>query len=196
MLSVRTVLGLALGVALPWLLIVWLPFYRQGDFGNSTGGADAWRFVPWDASSARQTSQYIYYSMLSRLHLADITAALLAAAPLALPQIFGALVLRRRAGVHWNRQHDGLHLVLAVAAVACASVVIVWDFDFGMWGDWNIATCYLMPLHIYAWVVFFDAIRQLPQRRPLWLGVVSPMVVVQAALAVGMWMQFHPPGLR
>lgn len=196
LLSRRNLFGAALGVALPWLLIVWLPFYRQGHFGNSTGGADAFRFVPWDVASARQTSQYVYYSMLSRLHLLDFTAAMLAAAPLAVPQIISAGVLRRRAGNQWNTQHDGLHLVLASAALACTSVVLLWDFDFGMWGDWNIATCYLVPLQVYAWVVFFDAIRQLPQRRRLWLGVFAPMIVVQAALALGMWMQFHPPGVH
>jgi hypothetical protein len=139
--------------------------------------------------------------MLSRLHAIDLSAALLAAAPLAMPLMAIAVALRQRAARLWQHSDAGLHLVLLVAAVGSASVVLVWVFDFGMWGDWNIVTCYLLPTQVYAWTVFTDAMRQCadntPGRQRDWsLTLVLPLVLVQLALALGLWLQFHPPGVR
>ena len=185
-----------LGIVVPWCLVVWLPFYRQGSFGNSAGGGDSFRFVPWDIETARLSSDYVYYSMVSRLHAVDLSAAMLTAAPWAIPLSVSAAVLRWRSAEHWQRGDDALHLLLLVAAAGGLSVVLLWDFDFGMWGDWNIVTCYLLPLHIYGWTVFSDAMRQCSHRRSWQRTLLLPLLLVQCALAMGMWLQFHPPGLR
>jgi hypothetical protein len=197
----QPVASVILGIVVPWIALVWLPFYRHGNFGNSAGGGDGFRFVPWDIEAARLSSDYVYYAMLSRLHAIDLSAALLAAAPLAMPLMAIAVALRQRAARLWQHTNAGLHVVLLVAAVGSASVVLVWDFDFGMWGDWNIVTCYLLPTQVYAWTVFTDAMRQCadntPGRQRDWsLTLVLPLVLVQLALALGLWLQFHPPGVR
>jgi hypothetical protein len=193
LLSLRNVAGALLGALLPWLVFVWWPFGRLGNFGNSAGGADAYRFVPWDIEAARQTSSYVYYAMLSRLHAVDVLAAAVAACPFALLLLFAALVLRRRAA----GQRRAVHAVFGTAAAGCTAVVLLWDFDFGMWGDWNIVTCYLLPLHLASWLAFDDALQQntvaVSTRR--WLLDV-PLVVAQIALGLGLWLQFHPPGVR
>lgn len=179
----------------PWLVFVWWPFTRLGNLGNSAGGADTFRFVPWDVETARQSSSYVYYGMLSGLHALDVSAALLAACPFALLLLVAAAVLRRRAGGHGDEAQAAIAAVLRLAALGCAAVVLLWDFDFGMWGDWNIVTCYLVPLHLCAWVEFDEALhRSVPAEWSRWMLVV-PLVVTQVALGLGLWLQLHPPGV-
>jgi len=193
LLSARNIAGAAVGIVLPWATLVWWPFVRLGRFGNAAGGADAFRFVPWDAETARLASPYIYYDMLSPRHAADLFAAIVAGAPFAVALLVTALVWRKNAAADAAR--DGLHLVFLVAALGCASVVALWDFDFGMWGDWNIATCYLVPLHVAGWTACLDLLPRNRDDSTLRWSFVVPIIVVQAALAFGMWKQFHPPGV-
>jgi hypothetical protein len=195
LLSARNLGGALLGGLGPWLLFVWWPFLRLGNFGNSAGGADRFRFVPWDVDAARQASAYVYYAMLSRLHALDVTAALVAACPFALLLLFSVAVLRRRAGAEEARIPLEPHLVFLMAGLGGGAVALLWDFDFGMWGDWNIVTCYLLPLHVASWLLFHDTLRHgADPGRARWLLSV-PLVIAQVALGLGMWLQFHPPGL-
>jgi hypothetical protein len=81
--------------------------------------------------------------------------------------------------------------VLLAAAGASVFMIGVWDFDFGIWGDWNIASCYLMPLTMLGWTAFTMAARG-GEARGLFVGLAVPMLLVQGLLALGIVLQFYP----
>jgi hypothetical protein len=178
-----------LGVV-PFVLLVVLPFYVHGNFGNVMGGADRYRFVPWSYDQARLVSNNVYYGMLSRLHFDDVASAFWIAAPLAIPQSAAAGWLLWTRRVRLPAEEMGLLFVLLVAAAASTGMVLVWQFDFGIWGDWNIASCYLMPLALLGWTAFTCVARR-AETGGLFLGLGVPMLVVQALLALGIILQLH-----
>ncbi|MGD8452911.1 MAG: hypothetical protein PVJ57_13910 [Phycisphaerae bacterium] len=186
-LSVRNVAAVGLLVVLPYVLVIVLPFYARGLVGNITGGGDEIMFVPWHVDPAAPPSRYVYYAMLSWWHAADLLSAVLVAAPLAVPLLIGAGVCVWRRRERLERQDRWWLGLLAVAAGPCALVPLLWNHDFGMRGDWNLAACYLFPLNMLGWSLLAVLLRGSPAgwgRR-----VVTPLLLVQLVLGVGILLQ-------
>ena len=184
----RNGLLFALLVLLPFAAGVLLPFWMRGRFGNAGGGADSFIFVPLDYEAARRQSSHVYYAMFSLRHAADIAAAMIVAAPFALPLIGAAPFLRRRANGRSK------FVVLALAAAGALAIPLLWDFDFGAWGDWNLVAAYLFPLNLFAWFIFLERLDcyQMPAgfgRRTLF-----PLILAQALLGLGLQLQLYSIG--
>jgi hypothetical protein len=182
----RIVLGIMI-VLLPYFSLLVQPFFFAGNFGNITGGADQIMFVPLRVDYAHPASPLVSYSLFSLWHLADIVSAVLIAAPLSVPLLAAAfgLLLNRR--LELSLVEKRYLLLLGVAAAGCLSVPLLWNHDFGMWGDWNLAATYLFPLNCFAWVAFTTVSRHAAADGGRELLV--PLLLVQAAYATGMVLQ-------
>jgi hypothetical protein len=171
-------------VLLPYLLVVALPFYAQGEFGNIPGGGDSIMLVPWRCDPAHPPSEYVYYAMFSGWHLADLLSALLVAAPGALPlAICGGYLLR---GARLPAEDRWWLRLLAAAAGPCLLVPLLWNHDFGLRGDWNLAACYLFPLNVWAWSLFAAASRPWHTTAGFGRQIILPALLVQAMFAAGL----------
>lgn len=186
----RILLG-AMAVVVPYFLIIVQPFYLKGDFGSITGGADNIMFVPLQFDYRNPVSPLISYSLFSLWHLVDIAATMFVATPLAVPLLLAAAygLWRGRLGLSVVEQR--YLLLLAVAAVACLSIPLAWNHDFGMWGDWNIAAAYLFPLNFLAWIAFTTVFRHSEISNREWLGLFLPLILVQGAAALGLLLQLY-----
>ena len=175
-------------VVLPYLLAVVLPFYAQSEFGNMLGGGDGIMFVPWRVDPAHPPSRYVYYALFSPMHLADLASTFLVAAPLALPLCVWAGWRLVRSRTRLSDRDRRWLLLLAAAAGPCLVVPLAWNHDLGMWGDWNLATCYLFPLNLLAWslLVATPRLREPACSRG---GTVARLVAIQVALALGLLLQ-------
>ena len=81
--------------------------------------------------------------------------------------------------------------LMVMGAAACLAVPLVWNHDFGIWGDWNLAVCFLFPLNFLSWAIFVYATRGI-LREPLpRLCVTLPLVGAQLVLAFGILFQFY-----
>ncbi|MFH1748305.1 MAG: hypothetical protein ABIG44_14830 [Planctomycetota bacterium] len=178
-------------IVLPFVLVLIIPFYLQGDFGNTTGGGDDIRFVVWHYDDAAPVSRYTYYSFLSGRHLADLLSALLVAAPVALPLCLCAGVLVWRARARLETAESWWLALLATAAGSCFLIPLMWNHDFGMWGDWNIAACYLFPLNLFAWCLLTFTNRQRQDTAGFGQRLAVLLLLTQLLLAVGLLLQFR-----
>lgn len=175
-------------VVLPVALVV-LPRWLDGDIGNANGGADSTRFVPMEFDVHDRPSEFVYYGLFDWLHLVDLANAVLLAAPALVPALAVALfggpparaVLRSRAVQ-----------LLAVASVGCLVIPIFWNHDFGMWGDWNLASAYLFPTHVLSWVLLARTITAVAPSRALYAACVLPPLVIQTLGALGIALQLYP----
>jgi hypothetical protein len=129
--------------------------------------------------------------MISKLHLFDIISGILVAAPLSFVMIAAAGWLAWRARARWDAADGWMALVTGAAASGGLFLVMVWHFDFAIWGDWNIATAYLFPLNLLGWVALMPALRLTNRTRGLYIGLLAPMLAVQAFLAFGILMQLY-----
>ncbi len=179
------VAGFVLIVLLPWYLLVARPFLLAGNFGNMGGGADDFNFVPWDIAAAREVSRHVYYAMISWWHLLDIGSGLLIAAPLAPVFLICAAWMLR--GARLDRPDRELLAIAATAALSAASIPLLWDFDFGGWGDWNILATYLFPLNVFAWLALLTA----SERRSETRQAFAPALLIQILFALGIALQFY-----
>lgn len=172
-------------VLAPYYLLFIRPFIiDMGYLGNMHGGADQFNLVPWNDEAAHAVSNYVYYSMISWGHVLDIGSAFLVAAPVAVVMAIAASPAVKR----MDRAEREMLVVFAVAAASAMSVPLVWQLDFGGWGDWNIATSYLYPLNFAGWVTVIFA------RRRMEIGVrpvLVPALIVQAAMALGILLQLY-----
>ncbi|PWT88090.1 MAG: hypothetical protein C5B54_11165 [Acidobacteria bacterium] len=136
------------------IILVLAPFYARGEFGNVAGGGDGIMFVPFVhvAPAWPRTDHMVYYSMFSLPHLIDLANAIMLTSPLAVFSILTAAFWYRKTYFLPKRITELLMCAIA-ATLGCGSVVAFWNFDFGMWGDWNICTAYLLPLHFCAWTI-------------------------------------------
>ncbi|UJR83549.1 hypothetical protein [Sandaracinus amylolyticus] len=182
--STSWILVLALTLV-PWLASAVLPHYARGDLGNIEGGGDARRFLPLEFDPLHPPSITIYYALLSRLHRIELANAwamgALAAPFLALAWIPG------RVGARTDAFGVRRALFLLAAASGALSVVIFWSFDFGLYGDWNIVTAYLLPLHVLGWTLVPSLTRE-----PLsWSGsaLYAPLLIAQIAMLAGWYAQ-------
>jgi len=173
-------------VLLPYILIL-APFLLVGNYGNMAGGGDGVMFVPL-AIDCVNKSKYVYYSMFSMLHFADIMSAILIAAPMSIPLILASVFVKLKCSVKFSYKEGKVIQLLALAAAGCALVPLIWNHDFGMWGDWNLATCYLFPLNIFAWVFFMMVMRQCKQGgNYTYTGIATSSIFIQMITALGIW---------
>lgn len=193
----RNLLILGLCVAVPIALVAAVPFYLRGEFGTMGGGGDSIRFVPFAMTGAAAESPRIQYTMFSLLHLLDIASAMMITCPLALPMIGCAAWLRRRFGVGVDGV-DGLegveraaNAVFGAAAAGCATIPLLWNHDFGMWGDWNIASAYFFPLHATSWLLLFLALKRLGYARGFTARFGPAMLGLQLLMALGILLQLY-----
>ena len=186
----RNLLLTAVIVVAPYLWLIVLRFFTRGKFGNIAGGGDKIMFVPWTLEPGK-ISKWVYYSMFSGRHWTDIGSAVLVGAPavLLLLLVFAWLLLRRRAML--ARRERALAWLLAAAGGGCALVPLIWNHDFGMWGDWNLATCYLFPLNLFAWTAVLCATSRDDAASAPRARAISALVCVQLTLAGGMLLQLR-----
>ncbi|MEN6625605.1 MAG: hypothetical protein ABFD69_05180 [Candidatus Sumerlaeia bacterium] len=180
-------------ITIGFLAIVIAPYYVWfirpfmidiGYLGNLHGGADCFNLVQWNYEAARAKSDYVYYSMISWGHFLDIGMGFLVAAPLAIPMI----LLAARHMKQLDAFDREILVVAFIAAVSAAAVPLLWEMDFGGWGDWNIVTAYLYPLNFAAWAMLIVA------RRRMKIGVgslLAPALIVQVAMALGILLQLY-----
>ena len=70
-------------------------------------------------------------------------------------------------------------LFLFVAALFCAAVPLLWNHDFGMWGDWNLATCYAAPANIFCWAALLSAVDHQTEPSREYLNLALPVLIIQ-----------------
>jgi hypothetical protein len=178
-------------VVLPYFFLVTRPHFLAGDFGNLGGGGDGVMFVPWTITYGLPKSPHVYYTMASKAHLSEIASAYLVAAPLSLPFLAaGAVFWRRRRRLLAGRERR-LVALLAVAAAGCAAVPLVWNHDYGMWGDWNIAASYLFPWNLLAWTWFVVTSRGLFRHDRARRWFMSSLLAAQVVMAGGILLQLY-----
>jgi hypothetical protein len=176
-------LFIALVVA-PILAISVLPYFPVKNLGNMTGGGDDVMLVPLTINYAHRDGGY--YPFVSWWHFLDIANAMWIAAPFAVPLLVGAAAVKRRCRIRLSAAEAHALAFIAAAAAFCLFIPVAWNHDFGMWGDWNIAVCYLFPLNALAWLSAIIVLRRFRLRAGHWLGMLAPLVLVQAACAVGL----------
>lgn len=171
-------------VCVPFLFVV-APRWLANDLGNADGGGDHIRFVPAELDWAHPPSNMVYYTRFSGLHLADVANALLLGAPIALPVLLGLVSLGRLA------RPSAYVVALLVAAAFTVVIPLFWNHDFGMWGDWNLATTYLFPLHALSWVWLVQVLERCdPGPRATGL-VVGALGALQMVGLVGLVLQLY-----
>jgi hypothetical protein len=178
-------------VAAPYYILVAKPFYLQGDFGNVGGGGDGIMLVPWKVVRGLPKSRLVYYSMLSRHHLAEIFSAFLVAAPLSVPFIASGTAFIFKRGRRFNAYEKQVLRVLALASASCLAVPLLWNHDYGMWGDWNLAACFLYPLNLFSWCLLVVATRGVFSDGTSRFYFMLSLVAAQLVMAFGMLFQLY-----
>lgn len=79
-------------------------------------------------------------------------------------------------------------LILGLSALATASIPILWNHDFGMWGDWNLSATYLFPLNIFAWIIFVFTLRKHQSKKKF--NTIAQLILIQALILLGLYLQF------
>ena len=178
-------------VAVPYYVIVAEPFYLRGDFGNLSGGGDGIMFVPWKLVRGLPKSRSVYYSMLSGRHLAEIFSAFLVAAPLSVPFIASGTAFILRRGRRYDAYERRVLRLLALAAAVCLAVPLLWNHDYGIWGDWNLAACFLYPLNLFSWCLLVVATRGVFTDDASRFCFLLSLVAAQLVMAFGILFQFY-----
>ncbi len=188
---VWTALFLLLFVVAPYYLLIAKPHYFEGDFGNLGGGGDGIMFVPWKIVYGLPKSRFVYYSLFSPHHLAEIFSAFLVAAPFSIPFIISGAAfrfgLRRRFGAYEKRVLG----MLGLASAVCLAVPLLWNHDYGIWGDWNLAACFLYPLNLFSWCLLAVAARGVIGDRTSRFFFMLSLVAAQLVLAFGILFQLY-----
>jgi hypothetical protein len=173
-------------LVVPCALGIVFPFVARGDIGNMAGGADGIQWVPLHVDPAHRPSPWIAYSLLSSWHFADLASSLLVAAPLAPALLAAALFAKVRGRVTLAPNERRALAVLGLGACFALVVPLFWNHDFGMWGDWNLAATYLLPLHLFAWTAFVVVSGHFEVDRTFYARAVVPLVLAQAMCALGL----------
>lgn len=176
-------------VVLPVVLVI-LPRWLAGDIGNANGGGDANRWVPLDFDPHALPSDCVYYGLLDRLHFYDLANALLVSAPALVPALVAALAAGRAAGGRPGESKRGVWL-LAWASLGCLVIPLFWNHDFGMWGDWNLASAYLFPAHVLSWLLLVRTLGALSLSRTTFAACVVPVLLVQGLGTLGLALQLY-----
>lgn len=185
--------ALLLLVILPYFLAIIRPYYLKSHWGNIAGGGDKIMFVPLTLTS--QSSPFITYSMFSAGHLLDFLSSVFVASPSAIPLAIISISFLLRA-----RKWDDTEIAetrslsfLLTAAVLCFSIPLLWNHDFGMWGDWNIATSYIAPLNLFCWSSLFalGKYHYFDRESTLYATIVLPLLLVQCLGYFSMVFSLH-----
>ena len=177
-------------VLIPVYELVLAPFFFRGVYGNTTGGGDGIMFVP--ISYDTPPSVFTHYKMFSWLHAVDIFNSMACSAPLVFlaPPAAWFILREARQRSAWRDPWLQFLLVILCAGACALAVPLIWQFDFGMWGDWNLAATYLFPLHMFVWT----AILHLYHARRMEGALLSPglpLIACQVVLALGMLCQLY-----
>jgi hypothetical protein len=189
--SVRRLGAIFLIVIVPYFSLMVEPFFLHGDFGNMNGGADGIMLVPFRYDYLHPVSPLVSYSMISLWHLADICSAIFIAAPLAFPLLLAVSWSFWKTRPSVTMVEKRFLLILGLAAGSALSIPLLWNHDWGMWGDWNIAATYLFPLNCFAWVAFMVVHRSNGFSRRDLLGLLLPLLLVQSFSALGILLQLY-----
>lgn len=178
-------------VVVPYYLVLAEPFYFRGDFGNLSGGGDRIMFVPWKLVPGLPKSRLVYYSMFSPHHLAEIFSAFLVAAPLSVPFIAAGATFILRRGRRYDAYEKRVLRLLALAAAAALAVPLLWNHDYGIWGDWNLAACFLYPLNLFSWCFLVAATRGFFAANASRFRFMLSLAAAQLVMAFGLLFQFY-----
>lgn len=171
-------------VVLPFLFIV-APRWLGNDLGNADGGGDSIRFVPTEFNREDPPSPVLYYARFELLHLLDLANAFFVAAPIALLALLGLPFLGRAA------RPTPLVVLLACAALFALVIPLFWNHDFGMWGDWNLASTYLFPLHLLSWVWLVQSLERFTGQSRLQIGLATTLMALQLTGMAGLALQLY-----
>lgn len=165
--------------------------YIGGDYGNLKGGGDGIMFVPWKYPPGPTKSPFLYYTLFSPAHLFDIAGVLTVGAPFSLPLCIATVLLVFSKTRKWSDFERRLAITLGIAAAPCIAVPLIWHHDYGMWGDWNIACCYLFPFHLFSWYIFVTTSRTAFPADKGYLRLLFTLAVTQLFLALGLYFQLR-----
>lgn len=171
-------------VVMPFLFIV-APRWLADDLGNADGGGDHVRFVPADFDRVDPPSPVLYYGRFEALHWADLGNAMFVAAPL-VPLLVLALPLAGRLA-----RPSRLVRMLAVASAFAYVIPLLWNHDFGMWGDWNLASTYLFPVHLTGWVWLVQTLERCPTERRAASVIVASALTFQLTGLTALALQLY-----
>jgi hypothetical protein len=178
-------------IVIPYVLFVVQPFYLQNDFGNAVGGADGIMFVPFRIDSLHPVSQYVHYSMFSTGHFFDILSSVILAVPTTILLIIGSWYLIRRRNISLTVSERHILWVTGAGAFFCGLIPLLWNHDFGMWGDWNIAVTYLFPLNLFAWILFTTVLNKCSFHPSRTYRLLLTLIGIQAILCLGILLQLY-----
>lgn len=171
-------------VVVPFLLFI-APRWLGNDLGNADGGGDHVRFVQADFDRVNPPSPVLYYARFEALHWADLGNALFVAAPL-MPLLLLSLPLAGRAA-----RPSAVVRALGLAALFAFVIPLLWNHDFGMWGDWNLAATYLFPMHLTSWVWLVQTLERFPRDARSWTWLLSSALTLQLAGLAGLALQLY-----
>ncbi len=181
---VRHVALFAVCLVVPFLFII-APRWLGNDLGNADGGGDHVRFVQADFDRVHPPSPVLYYARFEALHWADLGNALFVAAPL-MPLLLLALPWAGRAA-----RPSAAVRALALAALFSFVIPLLWNHDFGMWGDWNLAATYLFPMHLTSWVWLVQTLERAPRDDRSWSLIAASALSLQLAGLAGLALQLY-----
>ena len=177
---------------LPLFFVLIEPFIMQDKLGNIRGGGDRIRFVPLHLDYASRPSRFLYYSMFSFWHFMEILCATIVAAAMGLFGVVASLVHFKSVARQSDGQSRRLILVCAFLSICCLSIPVLWNHDFGMWGDWNIATTYIFALNALGWLLLLQLTKTYDSRDQAVPWKLLPLLITQLYMLVGFMSQFYP----
>lgn len=178
-------------IVLPYLLVIVIPFYAKGNFGYVMGG-DEIAFVPLHSIDySHRPAAHVYYDMFSFWHASDILSAFIVGAPAVMILIPAALAFLAFCKPALSSSEKSIVWFLGASALTCALVPIFWNHDFGMWGDWNLATTYIFPLNLFSWSTFLIVSRKFLSSSELYYRAFLPLLTIQIIGALGILLQFY-----
>jgi hypothetical protein len=189
--SRRTITMVFSLIVIPYFLLIAQPFFLHNDFGDVGGGGDNVMFVPFQFDYSQPASQYIHYSMFSMWHFYDILSSFIIAAPVAILLIIGSWFLIKRWNISFSIPDRQVLWLTGTAASFSVLVPLLWNHDFGMWGDWNIAVTYLFPLNLFVWLLFLTVLKQFSFHTVRTYRFVLTLTGIQAILCFGILMQLY-----
>ena len=180
-------------VLAPFIILVVKPYFMDGNVGNISGGSDGIRFVPWHPIDYQlPVSPTVYYSVISKWHFLDILSALFVAAPLSCILLVGSFVTLKSDKPELSPVNKSILFYLGTAALFCVFIPLFWNHDFGMWGDWNLATTYFWPLNLFGWSTYLLVFGQNGDDESKLLKETLPsMLVVQIVSFLGLFLQLY-----
>jgi hypothetical protein len=140
------------------------------------GGSDASWFVPLWGTRTRWEA----YTLLSWLHLADLTNQALLVAPVVLPSLLWIALSTRRAAqasahVQAKQTERDTRYFLAIASLCYLMLITLWNPDYGGQRDWDLFSLAWIPTTL--WLASIAQARL--DRSTLVAGFV-PLIVLQA----------------